>query len=67
MLGSIWYWNYGDFNPISHHLCAFPSADPYHSFEFVNSTQGGKNSLIYGIPTRITDPEPGLQHLSRAL
>jgi thiocyanate desulfurase len=53
VLGSIWYWNYGDYNPISHHLCAFPSADPYHSFEFVNSTQGGKNSLIYGIPTRI--------------
>ena len=43
VLGSIWYWNYGDYNPISHHLCAFPSADPYHGFEFVNSTQGGKN------------------------
>src|ERR1700722_8761958 len=59
VLASIWYWNYGDYNPISHHLCAFPSADPYHSFEFVNSTQGGKNSLIYGIPTRIQTPEPG--------
>jgi hypothetical protein len=59
VLGSIWYWNYGDYSPISHHLCAFPSADPYHSFEFVNSTQGGKNSLIYGIPTRIQNPEPG--------
>jgi thiocyanate desulfurase len=59
VLGSIWYWNYGDFNPISHHLCAFPSADPYNSFEFINSTQGGKNSLIYGIPTRIQTPEPG--------
>lgn len=59
VLASIWYWNYGDFNPIAHHLCAFPSADPYHSFEFVNSTQGGKNSLIYGIPTDITDPAPG--------
>jgi len=59
VLASIWYWNYGDFNPISHHLCAFPSADPYHSFEFVNSTQGGKNSLIYGIPTKITEPGPG--------
>src|SRR5262249_53567154 len=21
VLGSIWYWNYGDYNPISHHLC----------------------------------------------
>jgi thiocyanate desulfurase len=28
VLSSIWYWTYGDFNPISHHLCAFPSADP---------------------------------------
>jgi hypothetical protein len=59
VLASIWYWNYGDFNPISHHLCAFPSADPYHGFEFVNSTQGGKNSLIYGIPTRIETPTEG--------
>src|SRR5215470_7453468 len=59
VLASIWYWNYGDFNPISHHLCAFPSADPYRSFEFVNSTQGGKNSLIYGINTRIEKPDPG--------
>ena len=54
VLGSIWYWNYGDYNPISHHLCAFPSSDPMHGFEFVNSTQGGQNSLIYGIPTRVT-------------
>ena len=59
VMGSIWYWNYGDFNPISHHLCAFPSADPYRSFEFVNSTQGGKNALIFGIPTNITEPAPG--------
>lgn len=50
VLASIWYWNYGDYNPISHHLCAFPSNDPYHGFEFVNSTQGGMNSRIYGIP-----------------
>src|SRR5258708_33600460 len=54
VLASIWYWNYGDYNPISHHLCAFPSSDPYHGFEFVNSTQGGQNSLIYGIPTAVT-------------
>jgi hypothetical protein len=59
VLASIWYWNYGDYSPISHHLCAFPSADPYHGFEFVNSTQGGKNSLIYGIPTAIVEPAPG--------
>jgi thiocyanate desulfurase len=58
VLASIWYWNYGDYNPISHHLCAFPSADPYNGFEFVNSTQGGKNSLIYGIPTNIAEPAP---------
>ena len=54
VLASIWYWNYGDYNPISHHLCAFPSSDPYHGFEFVNSTQGGQNSLIYGMPTSVT-------------
>jgi hypothetical protein len=59
VMASIWYWTYGDFNPISHHLCAFPSADPYKSFEFVNSTQGGKNALIFGIPTNITEPGPG--------
>lgn len=59
VLASIWYWTYGDFNPISHHLCAFPSADPYRGFEFVNSTQGGKNCLIFGIPTKITEPGPG--------
>ena len=59
VLSSIWYWTYGDFNPISHHLCAFPSADPYHSFEFVNSTQGGKNCLIYGINTQMEEPAPG--------
>ena len=59
VLASIWYWNYGDYSPISHHLCAFPSADPYNGFEFVNSTQGGQNSLIYGIPTAITEPAPG--------
>ncbi|MCI0598637.1 MAG: hypothetical protein L0Y60_03800, partial [Beijerinckiaceae bacterium] len=59
VLASVWYWNYGDYNPIAHHLCAFPSADPYHGFEFVNSTQGGKNCLIYGIPTNITEPAPG--------
>ena len=53
-MASIWYWTYGDFSPISHHLCAFPSSDPYHGFEFVNSTQGGQNSLIYGIPTNVT-------------
>src|SRR5215475_9213424 len=54
VVGSIWYWNYGDYNPISHHLCAFPSSDPIHGFEFVNSTQGGQNSLIYGIPTAVS-------------
>ncbi len=60
VLASIWYWNYGDYNPISHHLCAFPSSDPYHGFEFVNSTQGGMNSRIYGIPVDPTKaPDPG--------
>src|SRR5262249_11636099 len=53
------YWNYGDYNPISHHLCAFPSADPAKGFEWINSTQGGKNSLIYGIPAHIETPGEG--------
>ncbi|MGZ8323226.1 MAG: hypothetical protein ACXWVC_09090, partial [Rhodoplanes sp.] len=58
-LAWISYWNYGDYNPISHHLCAFPSADPAKGFEFINSTQGGKNALIYGIPTNIDRPAEG--------
>ena len=58
-LAWISYWNYGDYNPISHHLCAFPSTEPGQSFEFINSTQGGKNSLIYGIPTNIETPAEG--------
>jgi thiocyanate desulfurase len=64
VLSSVWYWNYGDYNPISHHLCAFPSADPYHSFEFVNSTQGGRNSSIYDIQPGIANPAPGF-HIYR--
>jgi hypothetical protein len=58
-LAWISYWPYGDYNPISHHLCAFPSAEPSQGFEFINSTQGGKNSMIYGIPSRITTPAEG--------
>jgi thiocyanate desulfurase len=58
-LASLWYWNYGDYNPISHHIQAFPSSNPYQEFEFINSCQGGMNSLIYGMPTAVTDPPPG--------
>jgi len=58
-LAWITYWPYGDYNPISHHLCAFPSADPVQGFEFINSTQGGMNSLIYGIPTAVQSPAEG--------
>lgn len=58
-LAWIEYWNYGDTNPISHHLAAFPSADPYNGFEFVNSTQGGKNLFVYGLPTPVKEPGPG--------
>jgi hypothetical protein len=54
-LAWIAYWNYGDTCPISHHLAAYPADDPYKGFEFVNSTQGGENVLIYGIPTRIKE------------
>jgi thiocyanate desulfurase len=49
------YWNYGDSCPISHHLAAYPSADPYKRFEFVNSTQGGQNVTIYELPSMIKD------------
>lgn len=49
------YWNYGDPVPIAHHLAAYPSADPRKGFEFVNSTQGGANVLIYGLPTEIKE------------
>lgn len=49
------YWNYGDSCPISHHLAAYPSPDPYKGFEFVNSTQGGDNVMIYGLNTRIKE------------
>jgi hypothetical protein len=52
-LAWIAYWNYGDTCPISHHLAAYPSEDPFKGFEFVNTTQGGENVLIYGLPTRI--------------
>jgi thiocyanate desulfurase len=52
-LAWIEYWNYGDACPIAHHLAAYPSADPRKGFEFVNSTQGGDNILIYGLPTDI--------------
>jgi len=48
-LAWISYWNYGDTCPISHHVAAYPADDPYKGFEFINSTQGGENVLIYGI------------------
>jgi hypothetical protein len=58
-LAWISYWTYGDYNPISHHLCAFPSAEPSQGFEFINSCQGGKNFLIYGIPSKVENPADG--------
>lgn len=56
-LAWISYWNYGDSCPISHHLAAFhsDSGDPYKGFEFINSTQGGDNILMYGLNTRIRE------------
>lgn len=54
-------WNYGDTNPIMHHLAAFPSPDPYKGFEFIVDTQGGKNLYIYGIPTTVKEPGPGFK------
>jgi hypothetical protein len=47
------YWNYGDTCPIAHHLAAYPSPNPYKHFEFVNTSQGGDNVMIYGLPTPI--------------
>ena len=58
-MASISYWNYGDYNPISHHLCAFPSADPYQGFEFINSTQGGKNASSTASTPVSKHPRPG--------
>ena len=58
-LAWISYWNYGDDCPISHHLAAFPSPDPYKGFEFINSNQGGKNLLVWGIPTPVKEPGEG--------
>ena len=40
-LAWISYWNYG--------------GDPYKGFEFINSTQGGDNTLMYGLNTRIKE------------
>lgn len=60
-LAWIAYWNYGDTSPISHHLAAFPSADPYKGFEFINSCQGGKNLLIWDIPTKVKEPGEGFK------
>ena len=56
-LAWISYWNYGDSCPISHHLAAFyaDSGDPYKGFEFINSTQGGDNVLMYGLKTKIKE------------
>lgn len=54
-LAWISYWAYGDTCPIAHHLAAYPSADPYKGFEFVNSTQGGDNVMIYGLKTKIKE------------
>lgn len=58
------FWNYGDTNPIAHHMAAFPSEDPYKGFEFIINTQGGKNLYIYGIPTTVKNPGEGF-HIYR--
>ena len=70
-LAWIEYWNYGDSCPIAHHLAAYPSSDPRKGFEFVNSTQGGDNVLIYSLPTeiksRLAQPDLGPGRSSHAL
>ncbi|MCL4183072.1 MAG: hypothetical protein KJ011_06455 [Burkholderiaceae bacterium] len=55
------FWNYGDDNPIIHHMAAFPSPDPYKEFEFIVNSQGGKNLYIYGIPTTVKNPGQGFK------
>jgi len=54
-LAWISYWPYGDTCPIAHHLAAYPSDNPHKGFEFLNSTQGGDNVMIYGLPSTIKD------------
>ena len=49
-LAWIAYWNYGDTCANAHHLSAFPSPDPYKGFEFINTTQGGKNNVHVWYP-----------------
>lgn len=51
--------NYGDTNPIIHHIAAFPSEDPYKGFEYIVNSQGGKNLYIYGLPTKVKTPGEG--------
>ncbi len=51
--------DYGDTNPIIHHIAAFPSEDPYKGFEYIVDSQGGKNLYIYGIPTKVKNPGEG--------
>lgn len=58
-LAWIAYWNYGDTCAITHHISCFPTPDPYQGFEFINTTQGGKNLFMYGIPTKVADPAEG--------
>lgn len=58
------FWNYGDTNPIIHHMAAFPAPDPYKEFEFIVNSQGGKNLFIYGIPTTVKSPAEGF-HIYR--
>lgn len=55
------FWNYGDTNPIIHHMTAFPAPDPYKEFEFIVNSQGGKNLFIYGIPTTVKNPGEGFR------
>jgi hypothetical protein len=66
-LASLWYWNYGDYNPISHHIQAFPSNNPYQEFEFINSCQGG-HEFPHLRHAHVGDRSAaGLQHVPRSL
>ena len=39
----------------------FPVQTPYKGFEFINTTQGGKNMFMYGIPTPVKEPGEGFR------
>ncbi len=56
-----------DFNPIAHHLCAFPSADPYNSFRIHQQHAGRQEFADLRHPHQYHGARSRLQHLPRPL